>query len=155
MIVRARERPEEPHGLWLVEEAGSRLRNLAAGAFPAWAVSPDGQHLAVKTAVEAVGIVPIAGGPRRDLRLTDAALSVSRWSADGRFLFLELARRWPCEIHRLDLASGKTELWRRVAPPDSTGVIYCDHIVPSADGQSYAYTVNRSLASLIVAEGLR
>ncbi len=80
---------------------------------------------------------------------------MSRWSADGRSLFLELARRWPCEIHRLDLATERIELSKRVAPPDSTGVIYCDHIVPSADGQSCAYTVNRSLASLLVAEGLR
>jgi hypothetical protein len=153
--VRARERPDEPYGLWLVDETSSKPRNLAAGAFQAWAVSPDGRHIATKTAVDAVGIVPIAGGPRRDLKLTDAGLSVSRWSADGRSLFLELARRWPCEIHRLDLATERIELWKRVAPPDSTGVIYCDHIVPSADGQSYAYTVNRSLASLLVAEGLR
>ena len=28
-------------------------------------------------------------------------------------------------------------------------------VIPSADGRSYAYTTNRSLASLIVAEGLR
>jgi hypothetical protein len=42
-----------------------------------------------------------------------------------------------------------------VAPPDPTGIVYCSVILPSADGRSYVYSANRSLASLIVAEGLR
>jgi hypothetical protein len=155
LIVRARERPEEPYSLWLIHEIGSRPRNLGVGAFPAWAISPDGRHVATKTAVDTISVVPVAVGPRRDLRVTDANLDVSRWSANGRSLFLELVGRWPCEIHRLDLATEKVELWKRVAPPDSTGIIQCASILPSADGRSYAYTVNRSLASLIVAEGLK
>ena len=42
-----------------------------------------------------------------------------------------------------------------MAPPDATGMLYCSGILPSADGRSYVYGTNRSLASLIVAEGLR
>jgi hypothetical protein len=34
-------------------------------------------------------------------------------------------------------------------------MVFCSGILPSADGRSYVYTANRSLASLIVAEGLR
>lgn len=41
------------------------------------------------------------------------------------------------------------------SPLHPTGMVFCSGILPSADGRSYVYSVNRSLASLIVAEGLR
>ncbi len=78
-----------------------------------------------------------------------------RWSGDGRSLFLGRVGGWPCEIHRLDLATEKVELWRQAEPPDPTGMVQCLGILPSADGRSYVYTANRSLTSLIVAEGMR
>jgi hypothetical protein len=62
---------------------------------------------------------------------------------------------WPCEIHRLDLATERTELWKQASPPDATGMVWCAGILPSADGESYVCVANRSLASLIVAEELR
>jgi hypothetical protein len=34
-------------------------------------------------------------------------------------------------------------------------MVWCAGILPSADGESYVYVANRSLASLIVAEGRR
>jgi eukaryotic-like serine/threonine-protein kinase len=155
VIVRGRQRPEEPYSLWLIDEVGSKPRKLDVGAFATWAISPDGRYIAAKTAVDTISVVPVAGGPRRDVRVTDVNLGVSRWSADGRSVFLDLGARWPCEIHRLDLATEKVELWKRVAPPDPTGIVQCTSILPSADGRSYVYTINRSLTSLIVAEGLK
>jgi Tol biopolymer transport system component len=163
MIVRGRERPDEPHSFWLIDEGGSKPRRLDAGTFQpwavgvlrSWAIAPDGQHVAVKTAIDTISLVSLAGGPAREVRITDTNLSVSRWSGDGRSLFLARAAGWPCEIHRLDLATEKVELWKKVAPPDPTGMVFCSGILPSADGRSYVYTANRSLASLIVAEGLR
>jgi hypothetical protein len=94
-------------------------------------------------------------GPSRVIPGADNSLYVSRWSGDGRSLFLGKVGGWPCEIHRLDLATERSELWKQVAPPDPTGIVYCSVILPSADGRSYVYSANRSLASLIVAEGLR
>jgi hypothetical protein len=50
---------------------------------------------------------------------------------------------------------GKVEFWKGAAPPDPTGIAQYAGILPSADGASYVYGVNRSLASLLVAEGLQ
>jgi len=155
MIVQGRERPDEPYSLWLIHESGSKPRRLEVGAFQSWAIAPDGGHVAVKTGIDTITLVPLAGGPPRAIRGLDVNLSVSRWSGDGRSLFLARARGWPCEIHRLDLATEKVELWKQVSPPDPTGMVFCSGILPSADGRSYVYSANRSLASLIVAEGLR
>jgi Tol biopolymer transport system component len=156
LLVRGRERPDQPFRLWLVDEDGAKPRMLDVGAvFRDWAVSPDGQWLAAKSALDTIRLVSLAGGPARDVRIADPYFGVSRWSGDGRSLFLSRASSWPCEIHRLDLATEKVELWKQVAQPDPTGMVFCSGILPSADGRSYVYTANRSLASLIVAEGLR
>jgi hypothetical protein len=155
VIVRGRERPEDPYGLWVLDEGGSKPRALDAGVADTWAVAPDGRHVAVKAAGDTIRIVPLAGGSSRSIRIADANLSVNRWSADGRSLFLARGGGWPCEIHRLDLATEKVELWKQAAPPDSTGIVGCEVIQASADGHGYAYTTVRSLASLVVAEGLQ
>jgi dipeptidyl aminopeptidase/acylaminoacyl peptidase len=157
MIVRGRERPDEPYNLWLIHEGVSKPRRLELdvhGGVESWGVAPDGRHVAVKTRSDTIRVAALARGASRDIRIPDVDLSVSRWSGDGRSLFLARAG-WPCEIHRLDLATEKVELWKRVAPPDPTGILQCIGPLPSADGRSYVYTANRSLAALIVAEGLR
>jgi hypothetical protein len=158
MIVRGRERPDEPYSLWRIDAGASKPRRLELGFrgdVESWDIAPDGRQLAAKTWSGTVRIVPLAGGPSREIRVADANLSVGRWGDDRRSLFLVRHGSWPCEIHRLDLATGKVELWKRVAPPDPTGIVQCGGLLPSADGRSYAYTANRSLASLVVAEGLR
>jgi hypothetical protein len=155
VIVAGHERPEDPRRLWLLETDGPKPRDLGVDAFSTWAIAPDGRHVATKTAVDTISVVPVDGGPRRTLRVADVNLAVSRWSADGRSIYLARTGGWPCEIHRLDLATEKAELWMRVAPPDPTGMVTCINILPSADARSYVYSGNRVLASLIVAEGLR
>jgi Tol biopolymer transport system component len=158
LIVRGRERPDQPYGLWRVHEGVSKPRRLeldAPGDAESWDVAPDGRHVAVKTSSDTIRIVALEGRRSRDIRLADVGLSMSRWSGDGRSLFLVRVGSWPCEIHRLDLATEKVELCKRVAPPDPTGIVQCTGILPSADGRSYAYGANRSLAALVVAEGLR
>jgi hypothetical protein len=155
LVLWGRERPDEPYRLWLVDRGGSKPRRLDIGAPQSGAIAPDGRHMAVKTTADTITIVALAGGPSREIRGIDASLHASRWSGDGRSLFLARRALWPCEIHRLDLATEKVELWKRVAPSDPTGMLFCSEIVPSADGRSYVYVANRSLASLIVAEGLR
>jgi Tol biopolymer transport system component len=155
IIVQGRERPDEPYSLWLIDEGGSKPRRLEVGGILSWAVAPDGRQVAAQTEIDTITLVPLAGGPSRVIRGLHVRLYVSRWSGDGRSLFLARLGSWPCEIHRLDLATEKVELWKQVTPPDPTGIVYCSEILPSADGRSYVYTANRSLASLIVAEGLR
>jgi hypothetical protein len=164
MIVRGRERPDEPYSFWLIDESGSKPRRLDVGAsqlwaeggvLRSWANAPDGRHIAVKTAIDTISLVSLAGGPAREVRIADTSLGVSRWSGDGQSLFLARAGAWPCEIHRLDLATEKVELWKQVAPPDPAGMMFCDGILPSGDGRSYVYAANRVFSSLIVAEGLR
>jgi Tol biopolymer transport system component len=142
--------------VWVVGLSGGAPRAITPeGAPPRLAVSPDGRSIALGLAPGTVSIVPTDGGNARDFPGLPENLSVSRWSGDGRSLFLLKAGNWPCQLHRLDLATQRVELWRQVTPADPTGIIHCSYILPSEDGRSYAYSYYRALTDIIVAEGLR
>ena len=154
MIVAGRERPDEPYRLWLIDEDGSKPRQARRRrASRPWAIAPDGRHVAVKTATDTITLVPLAGGPTREIRIADANLGVSRWSGDGRSLFLARAGGWPCEIHRLDLATEKVELWKQVAPPGPHGDGVVQRHPALRRRAELRLRANRSLASLIVGRG--
>jgi len=140
--------------IWVVGRSGGAPRPITPES-AYFAVSPDGHNVALSLAPGTISVVPIDGGDAREIRGLPGNLGVSRWSGDGRSLFLVTSANWPCQLHRLDLASERVELWRQATPADATGMIQCSSILPSEDGQSYAYTYNRSLTDIIVAEGLK
>jgi hypothetical protein len=61
----------------------------------------------------------------------------------------------PMEITRVDIATGKRELWKEIVPADTAGVQSIPSVRFSADGKAYAYSVGRILSDLYVVDGLR
>ena len=61
----------------------------------------------------------------------------------------------PLKITRIDLATGKREPFREIAPADPAGVQSIPSVYFSADGKSYAYTLGRQLSDLYVVDGLK
>jgi hypothetical protein len=142
--------------LWVVGRSGGTPRPITAeGLADGFAVSPDGLRVALSAGPRTVSIVTIDGDETREIHGLPEHLIVGRWSGDGRSLFLFSRDNWPCQLHRLDLITEQVGLWRQVAPPDPTGVLMCNRILPSADGRSYAYQYGRCLTDIVVAEGLR
>ncbi len=77
------------------------------------------------------------------------------WTPDGKSLYVGRRGEYPARIFRLDLASGKRELWKELSPPDPAGI---SNVAPPAiadDGMTYAYSYNRILSDLFLAEGLK
>jgi Tol biopolymer transport system component len=144
-----------PDRVWVVGRSGGTPRPITPeSAAESFAISPDGRYVAVSLTQRTVSIVPIDGGEAREIRgLPD--LLVARWSGDGRSLFLITRGYWPCQVHRLDLTTERADFWRQVTPADPTGIFDCTYILPSEDGQSYAYTYLRFLTDIIVAEGFK
>ena len=67
---------------------------------------------------------------------------VIRWSADGRSVYVYRPSNVPFRLERLDLASGRRELVREVAPADRTGVLYSIGAALTDDTKSYAYRLS-------------
>jgi eukaryotic-like serine/threonine-protein kinase len=116
-------------------------------------VSPDGQYV---TAVAGgkLNLLPIAGAASKAPAEVQAGESVVRWSADGRYLFLRQDQGLTAvKINRLDLASRREEPWKELQPADPVGV-QIRQVVMTPDGSAYAYSFQRDICTLYLAQGL-
>jgi hypothetical protein len=151
----------EPVALYIVGPEGGKPRSVRTEGL-VWdgyaAVSPDGESLVYNAKGGQLKIVPLAGGETRVVpgQSLDPGDIPIQWSADGRFLFIQSTGQVPARVDRLELPTGRREPWKRLGPEDSTGIIRVNPVVVAPDGQSYAYSYNRVVASdLYVLEGVR
>jgi serine/threonine protein kinase/Tol biopolymer transport system component len=117
-------------------------------------VSPD-QKYATVVAGGKLSLLPIRGGDPKPIANLKPGESVIRWSADGHSLFLrEPGGPTSLEIDRLDVLTGRRELWKELKTPDSVGV-QIGQVAMTPDGNSYAYSFQRDIATLYLAQGLK
>jgi hypothetical protein len=94
--------------------------------------------------------VPVEGLDNQDRPL--------QWSADGRFLYLRRPDEATLRIDRFNLATGRRELWKELAPRDPTGVIGVatgrGQLAMTRDGKNYVFTYWTMLRDLFVVQGL-
>ena len=102
------------------------------------------------------GLLPIkrvAGGERRRLPGVLPSEYVLSWSEDGRAVYATVFGKLPFQIYRVDVATGRRELWKTITPSDPTGVYSSDLILLS--NGSYVLNVKRWLSDLYLVEGLK
>ncbi|TDI40286.1 MAG: hypothetical protein E2P02_17270, partial [Acidobacteria bacterium] len=116
-------------------------------------VSPDGSMLAAaKDGV--IALYPLDGGEPRALDDVPDSMQVIRFTPDGRFLYV--AENGPSpRIYRVEIETGRRELWKTIVSADPVGLAYIYAIQISDDGKSYYYTFFRVLSDLYLVEGLR
>ena len=119
-------------------------------------ISPDGRFVVGDTESESE-IYPVAGGEPRAIPGLDANDLPIRWSGDGRSLYLRsrILREVPARVYRLDLSTGRRDLWKELGPADPSGVTSVPFIAITPDARSYAYTYNSRLSNLYLVEGLK
>jgi Tol biopolymer transport system component len=118
-------------------------------------VSRDGRYLIAEPDDRIPALYPIDGGQPQPIRGVIAGDDPVQWSADDRFLYVRSAESWPAKVYRIDLASGRSELWKELAPADRAGLVNVGTVRITPDGSSYAYSYVRNLSQLYVVEGLR
>jgi dipeptidyl aminopeptidase/acylaminoacyl peptidase len=148
---------ERPARLFVQDLSGGKPRPISPeGVGQARAmISPDGRLLA-------------AQAPDRNLRLYEADGSASRpiagssvgdwpasWSGDGRFLYVYRRAELPLRIYRIELASGRRELWKEIVPPDPAGFQDVGGFSLSADTIVFAYVYYLQFSDLYQLEGLK
>jgi hypothetical protein len=117
-------------------------------------VSPDGKFVVAVGEQERLFLCPTSGGPPQLLAGSLPGEVTSRWSADGRSVFVWRESQLPARVYRLWL-NGRREPWITVAPADLAGAIAIHRLVITPRGDSYAYTLERQLSDLYVAGGFR
>jgi Tol biopolymer transport system component len=146
--------PNRPARTFVQDLNGGEPVALTPEGIVASRVSPD-QKYAIVAAAGRLSLFPIRGGEPKPIANLEPGESVIRWSADGHSLFLrKLVGPASLEIDRLDVVTGRRELWKELKTPDSVGV-QIGQVVMTPDGKSYAYSFQRDTSTLYLAEGLR
>jgi Tol biopolymer transport system component/predicted Ser/Thr protein kinase len=150
---------EAGHGsrLYLRELSGGKPRAISPEGYRSFprGVSPDGKLVAVRGPDQRLYLYPVAGGEPSPIPGLTPEDNPTAWSADGRFLYVYRRRELPAKVYRLEVATGRKELWRELMPFDTAGVVSITPPKIAPDGRSYAYSYVRTLSDLYLVEGLR
>jgi len=154
LLVTARD-PGQVPALFTQDVNGGAPRKIVDGVGNG-AISPDGRLVASIDSAGSLVLTPVDGGSglARTIGRMPPGTSVLGWSSADTQLFLK-ADGVPAKIFRANVTSGRSELWRTLAPSDLSGLVGISSIAMSADGQSYCYSYLRNLSTLFVVEGLR
>jgi dipeptidyl aminopeptidase/acylaminoacyl peptidase len=140
------------------------VQDVASGAVRA--VTPEGVEALLSPLVDGALLgrqpdgklawFPVAGGePRPTAARLPPGSSVFQTTSDGRAAFVSVGGI-PFRIDRIDLVTGRREVWKKLAPPDLAGIVFMFPWIPmTPDGEAYAYHYLRVLQDLSLVEGLR
>jgi len=142
--------PGKPTGLWVLPLEGGKPRLvLGEEALGGLAASPDGKRLALHMGGGKGFILPLDGGPRTPLEGLEGGDRLDQWSGDGRYLYVSRQQELPGKVFRIEIGTGRRELWKELMPADPAGVVNVNNsrIAISRDGGSYAYSYTRVILS--------
>ncbi len=143
--------PGKPTGLWVLPLEGGKPRQVLEEEAPGGlAASPDGKKLALHMGGGRGFILPLDGGPRTPLKGLEAEDRLDQWSGDGRYLYVSRQQELPGRVFRINIETGRRELWKELMPADPVGVVHVNssRIAISRDGRSYAYNYIRVVESI-------
>ena len=148
---------EPGHGprTYLLEIQGAAPKPLTPEDTFGGLVTPDGKFLLAADAQLQRWLYPLAGGQPERLNLAlQPNERIMRFFDDGKSVLVRTPTV-PVQVTRVNIATGKRELWKEIVPADPAGVQSIPTIKFSADGKSYGYSIGRLLSDLYVVNGLQ
>ena len=118
-------------------------------------VSRDGKFVFARDLTGKSALYPVAGGqplPVKGLLPEDIWAG---WTGDGKSVYVYQDKLTQFEVFRLELATGKRQLVRTVAPSDAAGLSGVETFRITPDGKSYAYSYDRALSTLYLVDGVK
>jgi hypothetical protein len=120
-----------------------------------YAVSHDGSLVAATDAKGTSALYRVQGGAPESLPELVRGDFPFAWSEDGRFLYAFRHGEVPCAVYRLDLGTRRKEIWKRLSPPDPTGVQHIGRVRITPDASSYVFGQIRQLSEMYLVQGIR
>ncbi|HEY3202309.1 MAG TPA: protein kinase [Thermoanaerobaculia bacterium] len=143
--------------LFLTDTVGGNPRALTPEGYRLIprSVSPDGKWVAAIGPDRKRYLYPLEGGEPQPIVGLAPDETPTGWSGDGRSLYVFRRRDVPARVFKLEVATGKKELWKEFMPADGSGIQDIAPIIPTPDGQAYVYGYSRTLSDMYVVEGLK
>ena len=150
---------EAGHGRrnYLIDLSNGDAKPITPDGIAGIILSPDGRSVVVVGPDGNSGIWPMDGSGLRPIPGIDSKYVVTGWTPDGGSLyaFYSQQHKGAAKIFRIDLATGKMELWKTFgADLAGTGV----NAGPprfSSDGSAYVYSYTQVLSEAYVVKGLK
>jgi Tol biopolymer transport system component len=118
-------------------------------------VSPDGKFAAAIGPDSTFALYALDGSGSRPIPGLEPGDVPSTFTADGSSLYVYRPGELPAKVYRLNLATGRKQLWKELMPADRAGVYFIRPPQFSSDGNSFAYSYARLLSDLYVVDGLK
>jgi Tol biopolymer transport system component len=143
--------------LYVRDVAGGKSRALTPEGYSMFrgTITPDGKSVTVLGPDRKVYLYPLAGGEPRALAGLEAKHRPARFSADGKYLYIQEDQTVPSRIDRYDMATGKLDLWKELMVSDAAGLNAISRFVVTPDGKTYAYSYLRVLSYLQLVDGMK
>jgi eukaryotic-like serine/threonine-protein kinase len=141
----------------VLDAAGGTPRAISPHGYRAGlrCISPDSRVAFVTGPDQRWYLFPLGGGEPEPLQSAAPDDSVIGWTPDGKHLYVSKRGTYPARVERLELATGKRELWKELTPPDPAGISNVSPPAIAQDGKTYAYSYNRILSDLFLADGVK
>jgi serine/threonine protein kinase/Tol biopolymer transport system component len=152
---------EAGHGLrlYVLGLDGGKARAVTpegiAVGLPGFAITSDGKNVAAIGPDRNGVLYPVDGGSPRPLAGLAEGEFPLRFSPDDRSLYVWKRGDVPARVSKVDVATGRREVWKELLPADPAGVERISNVLVAPDGKSYAYCYARLLSDLFVVEGLK
>jgi eukaryotic-like serine/threonine-protein kinase len=118
-------------------------------------VSPDGKFVAAMGPDSTFALYALDGSGSRPIPGLERGDVPSTFTADGASLYVYRPGELPAKVYRLNLSTGRKQLWKELMPSDPAGIYYIRPPHFSQDGNAYAYSYARLLSDLYVVDGLK
>ncbi len=118
-------------------------------------ISPDGKFVAAIGPDGKFALYALDGSGHRPIPGLAPGDVPSSFTGDGSSLYTYRPGELPAKVYRLNLASGRKELWKELMPADASGIYYIRPPQFSSDGKAFAYSYARLLSDLYLADGLK
>jgi hypothetical protein len=117
-------------------------------------LSPDGKSVLAFGPDRQPGIYSTENGERKAIAGMELGEQPIGWTADGGSIYV-YRPTVPARVFRVELSSGKRQLWKELTPIDPVGVFFIRPPHIANDGRSFVYNYGRILSDLYVADGLK
>ena len=156
LLVVAQEGSEGPR-LYVQDLAGGKPRPISAEGIGASLapISPDEAWIAARASHDDVYLFPVAGGSPKKLAGTDSGDWPIRWSEDGKSVYVYRRGQFPCDVSRIDVATGSRERVATLKPPEAAGLSSINRVLITPDGRFWAFSYLRTMSDLFVVENVR
>jgi serine/threonine protein kinase/Tol biopolymer transport system component len=141
-----------PPRLWMQGIDGSAPKPITPENVGGTQITPDGRFVLGRANDRKFYLYPIAGGtpvPVPALKFGDVP---TRFTADGRSIFVATFGKIPAVLYKVDLDTGTRTLTREAMPADPSGLINVGPIFVTPDGTTTVYSYTRLLSDLYVME---